>query len=177
MDKENLSLLLEELKNIQPLTLEKIPDIDLYMDQVTKFMEEKLSSFKRNNSQKVLTKTMINNYTKDKIVLPPDKKKYSKNHLVSLILIYHLKSVLSINDISYILKYIEDSKFDVYSYFVNLQENESIKLENDVKNLIDNIDNENSNEDLDMIYLVLSLLYDISLKKLLVEKIIDNFFK
>ena len=39
---------------------EEIPNIDLYMDQVTTFMEKNLSSTKRYEEDKILTKTMIN---------------------------------------------------------------------------------------------------------------------
>lgn len=68
-----------------------IPTIDLYMDQVTTFMDKGLARYKRNETDKILTKTMINNYTKAKIFPPPVKKKYSRTHLMLLIMIYHLK--------------------------------------------------------------------------------------
>lgn len=83
---------------------EDIPDIHLYMDQVTTFLEERLSPFKRTQDDKVLTKTMINNYTKAKVFPPPEKKKYTKNHIMLLIIIYHLKFVLSLSDISQLWK-------------------------------------------------------------------------
>ena len=79
-----------------------IPNIDLYMDQVTTFMETKLSGYKRNDQDKILTKTMINNYAKAKLFPSPIKKKYTKNHVMLLIIIYHLKNMLSINDIGHI---------------------------------------------------------------------------
>ena len=62
-----------------------IPNIDLYMDQVTTFMETKLSGYKRNDKDKILTKTMINNYTKNELLPPPEKKRYSKEHIILLI--------------------------------------------------------------------------------------------
>ena len=81
------------------IEIEDIPNIDLYMDQVTTFMDKCLAQYKRYDEDKVLTKTMINNYTKAKIFPAPVKKKYSRTHLMLLIMIYHLKSVLSIKDI------------------------------------------------------------------------------
>lgn len=81
------------------IEVEDIPNIDLYMDQVTTFMDKCLAQYKRYEDDKVLTKTMINNYTKAKIFPAPIKKKYSRTHLMLLIMIYHLKSVLSIKDI------------------------------------------------------------------------------
>ena len=84
--------------------IESIPNIDLYMDQVTTLIETSLSGCKRNKNDKILTKTMINNYAKAKIFPPPQKKKYTKNHIMLLIMIYHLKSILSITDIYHLFK-------------------------------------------------------------------------
>ena len=58
-----------------------IPAIELYMDQVTTFMDKHLSNNKRFPEDKILTKTMINNYTKNHLLPPPEKKKYSKEHI------------------------------------------------------------------------------------------------
>lgn len=82
------------------IPIESIPTIELYVDQVTTFMEKRLSAYKRYDDDKILTKTMINNYAKARLFPSPVKKKYSKSHIILLILIYHLKSTLSISDIS-----------------------------------------------------------------------------
>ncbi|WP_050616833.1 DUF1836 domain-containing protein [Bacillus testis] len=81
------------------LKSEDIPDIDLYMDQVIQLFEQKFGSTKRHEEDKILTKTMINNYAKGKLFFPIKNKKYSKNHLILISLIYQLKGILSINDI------------------------------------------------------------------------------
>ena len=52
-----------------------IPEIDLYMDQVIQIFEQKLSSSKRKENDKVLTKTMINNYAKAKLLMSIKNKK------------------------------------------------------------------------------------------------------
>ena len=88
-----------QVRSSNIIEVEDIPNIDLYMDQVTTFMDKCLTQYKRYSDDKVLTKTMINNYTKAKIFPAPVKKKYSRTHLMLLIMIYHLKSVLSIKDI------------------------------------------------------------------------------
>ncbi|MDO5133502.1 MAG: DUF1836 domain-containing protein [Eubacteriales bacterium] len=81
-----------------------IPGIDLYMDQVTTFLQENLSSLSRHPGEdKFLTKTMINNYVKNKVLMPPVKKKYSREHMMMLIMIYYMKSFLSIGDIREII--------------------------------------------------------------------------
>ena len=63
------------------ITPEDVPSIELYMDQVTTFMDKQLENTKRFDSDKTLTKTMINNYTKNNLLPPPVKKKYSKEHM------------------------------------------------------------------------------------------------
>ena len=81
------------------IELEEMPELDLYMDQVIQLFESKLSSLKRNDDEKILTKTMINNYAKGKLLLPTKNKKYTKEHLIIMAFIYNLKGALSINDI------------------------------------------------------------------------------
>ena len=76
-----LRSLLDKIKNIDYIKPEDIPNIELYMDQVTTFMDEHLESTKRYDSDKILTKTMINNYAKNDLLPPPVKKKYSKEHM------------------------------------------------------------------------------------------------
>ncbi|MBD8047298.1 DUF1836 domain-containing protein, partial [Clostridium faecium] len=97
--REDILKLLEELNLNEQIELKEIPSIDLYMDQVITLFENNLSHSKRYDEDKLLTKTMINNYTKDKLLIPAKKKKYSKNHIILMILIYNLKQNLSILDI------------------------------------------------------------------------------
>ena len=95
-----LNSIMESLDRITYVRYEDIPNIDLYMDQVTTFMDEKLQSTTRNPGEdKILTKTMINNYAKNDLLPPPIKKKYSKEHMMILIMIYYLKGILSFQDI------------------------------------------------------------------------------
>lgn len=82
---------------------EDIPEIELYMDQVTTFMEQHMQHNKRSPEDKILTKTMINNYTKNHLLPPPEKKKYSKDHIILMLYTYYLKNFLSIGDIQTLL--------------------------------------------------------------------------
>ncbi len=119
-----------QVRSSNIIEIEDIPNIDLYMDQVTTFMDKCLAQYKRYDDDKVLTKTMINNYTKAKIFPAPVKKKYSRTHLMLLIMIYHLKSVLSIKDIGILFQSAlsESNKLkqekmieSIYKGFVSLQ--------------------------------------------------------
>lgn len=95
--------LLKELRgsgfSFNGIRLEDIPAIDLYMDQVTTLIDEQTASSKRHPEDKPLTKSMIQNYTKNRLLPPPEKKKYSQEHVILLLFIYYLKDFLSISDI------------------------------------------------------------------------------
>lgn len=82
---------------------EDIPKIDLYIDQVLQLFDEEFAPAKRSAEDKILTKTMVNNYAKGKLFYPVSGKKYSPSHIMLIALIYQMKSVLSINDIKKVL--------------------------------------------------------------------------
>ena len=92
-NEESIMDIISKLRDIDYINPEDIPNIDLYMDQVTTFMDARLASCKRSDDDKILTKTMINNYTKNNLLPPPEKKKYSKEHMFLLIFLYYFKNV------------------------------------------------------------------------------------
>ncbi len=77
----------------------ELPEIDLYLDQVVNYLEKYLDLVNSNTEDKIITKTMINNYVKQGIMPAPEKKKYNKSHIAYLIVICVLKQVYSIGDI------------------------------------------------------------------------------
>ena len=106
-----LNSILEELSSLSYVHPGDVPNIDLYMDQVTTFMDEQLASTKRYTDDKILTKTMINNYAKNNLLPPPAKKKYSKEHVLLLIFIYYYKGIIPMNEIQTLLKPLTDRYF------------------------------------------------------------------
>lgn len=100
--------LLEFIKTREYVYSKDIPNIDLYMDQVTTFMDDHLGLFKRTEEEKILTKTMINNYSKCGILPPTNKKKYTNDHIALLLFVYYYKNILSIPDIKALLDPIKD---------------------------------------------------------------------
>lgn len=140
-EKTQIMHLIEGLKKINYVKPNEIPNIDLYMDQVTTFMDRHLESSKRYSEDKLLTKTMINNYTKNNLLPSPNKKKYSKDHMYLLIFIYYMKNILSISDIQSILgpmteKFFgEDSSVkleDIYNEVFRIGEQQAMTLSKDV---------------------------------------------
>ena len=74
-------------------------------------MDAQLSSSKRYETDKILTKTMINNYAKNRLLPPPVKKKYSPEHMLLLIFIYYFKNIFSITDIQTLLSPVTERFF------------------------------------------------------------------
>lgn len=110
-------------KELRPVEWERMPEIYLYMDQVITYMQSMLSLFERSEETRLLTSSMINNYVKDGLLDRPEKKKYSRRHIAALMMICMLKQVLSIQDISALLKpLIEESNLhSVYKKFFDVQ--------------------------------------------------------
>ena len=99
VETKEINEIIEILKLDEVIEPQSIPNLDLYMDQVITLFEEKLTHTKRNEEDKLLTKTMINNYAKDKLLMPAKKKKYTREHIILMILLYEMKQILTISDI------------------------------------------------------------------------------
>lgn len=181
-------LINQVLEEIESFNIDDIPNIDLYMDQVTTYLNGKFNTSKRHDDNKLLTKTMINNYAKSRLLPPPEKKKYSKDHMIILILIFFFKNVISINDIQTIVTPllkdyynnddIPNSLEDVTNAFLNhVQKSDLIEpLIKEFKNS-QNIfgDLESSDrESIETIGLIATLSYDMYIRKRLIEKLIDS---
>ncbi len=191
-DDKRIKKIINDMITLGVVQLSDIPNIDLYMDQVTTFMEEQLSEYKRNENDKVLTKTMINNYTKNGIIPPPIKRKYSKEHMILLIFIYHLKYSLSINDIQSLLTpliaqvNVKDEKdltfSNLYNVFLEIQQNEFKELSSYVDRKMSAIGQQfdeveiSNKEMLARLFMIISLLLQANAQKRLAERMIDEFF-
>jgi len=102
------------------------------MDQVLGFLFDRMASFRSDPTDKIMTKTMVNNYVKAKLLPTPIKKKYGVDHIKKLIMIYHFKNVISIKEINQLLNLLdkEQDNYDPYDLFLALQkeEIETLKL-------------------------------------------------
>lgn len=184
-----LNSILESIDRIEYIRAEDIPDIDLYMDQVTTFMESHLKHSTRNPEEdKILTKTMINNYAKNDLLPPPFKKKYSKEHVLLLIFIYYFKGILSFNDIQTLLNPITEKYFqsdnsypleDIYREVFRLEKDQVEKLKEDLMKeykISCSTFSDAPEEDQKMLQsfaFICLLSFDVYVKKQLIEKLID----
>ncbi len=184
--------ILKKLSSLEYVNPDSIPNIDLYMDQVTTFMDKHLFSPDKDDEEHIMTKTMINNYVKSELIPPPVKKKYSKEHMLMLILIHYFKNFLSIGDINTIFKPIKENC---------LNDNDGVDLEyiyretfngykDQMPDLIENLKKkyqmskssfENVPEDkaqmLQLFSLICSLSFDIYMQKYVIESLIDEIEK
>lgn len=194
MNKDNqefVNSLLQRLAKLNYIKPGDVPNIDLYMDQVTTFMDEHLSDVKRYEDDKILTKTMINNYTKNDLLPPPVKKKYSKEHIYVLTFIYYLKNILSISDIQKLLNPLTDKFFNkeelpdleyIYSEIYNMEKAQIASLSKDVvertqvaKEAFLDVENEEDKDFLQLFSLVGLLSFDVYMKKNIIESFIDDY--
>lgn len=189
---ENLEEFLISINLDNKIDSSKIPDIDLYIDQVIQLFENNLDHVKRSPTDKILTKTMINNYSKDKLLFQNKNKKYSKNHILLMILIYDLKQILSIADIKRLFIPMtetlseNESEFNlnsIYDEYLLLKQNEIDRekellnsILNEVNNLCEKDTIKNYEDYKKLLLITLTLLNSASLNKRIAEKIIDTYF-
>ena len=190
--KKEIMDIIEGLRKINYVKPNEIPNIDLYMDQVTTFMDKHLESSKRYSEDKLLTKTMINNYTKNNLLPSSNKKKYTKDHMYLLIFIYYMKNILSISDIQSILGPLTENFFGndsevslerVYQGIFGEGEKQAMTLSKEVVRMFEKSkyafperEGKEDHEFLQMFSFICMLCFDVYMKKQLIEKIIDDHF-
>lgn len=190
MEKEDILELVNSLNLQEKIELDSIPNLDLYMDQVITLFEEKLGHTKRFEGDKLLTKTMINNYIKDKLLMPAVKKKYTKEHVLLMILLYDLKQILTIGDIKSLFGTIikngevdGDLLTEIYQIFLALKVEGAYEFNDEIKKMDENIDSrmkqlaavqDMETEQLKSMLQVIILTEKANYYKRLAEKIIDT---
>ena len=113
MNNEQLNGIVLDALNDAELRSSEIPNIDLYVDQIINLISEKLKDGSERYAERQLTKTMINNYSKDGIITPVKGKKYNKEQILQMLTVYTLKGTLSIGEIKrLILGAYETEDFD-----------------------------------------------------------------
>ena len=191
LDKDDmLKSILDHISGLDYIKTADIPNIELYMDQVTTFMDSQMASSKRYPDDKILTKTMINNYAKNHLLPSPNKKKYSKEHVLMLIFIYYFKSFLSISDIQALLTPLADRYFqkeeglnveDLYNEVFGMEKEQVEYLKKDLMEKYQTASQsfaeaeKKDREFLTMFSFICLLSFDVYMKKQLIESIIDSF--
>ena len=188
--KNLLNSIMESFDRISYVKSSDIPNIDLYMDQVTTFMDKNFRKTTRYpGDDKVMTKTMINNYAKNDLLPPPVRKKYSREHILVLIIIYYYKGILSISDIQTLLGPItekffhKEEAFDIQSVYEEVFQVGYDQIEALKQHVIAEYDcamgtfedaPEENREFLKLFSFICFLSFDVYMKKQLIEKLIDE---
>lgn len=186
--KTNIEIINDMIKHFEKLDIvksEDIPDISLYMDQMTSFIDEKLASFKKEEDDKLLTKTMINNYTKNKLLPPSDKKKYTKNHVMLLILIYFYKNVLSFADIKSLcdlsvydsFKKEDGSLSRLYDILVSMESDKKDAIISDLKDRLESAKKKSkdfNSESVELFTFLSDIVLEVYFKQHLIEYILNK---
>lgn len=195
-DMDQIEKLIKQLELKDDISIDDIPSMGLYMEQVTNFLDEKLKDLKRTSNDKILTKTMINNYTKQELLMKSENKKYYKDHIVLMLIIYYLKQILSLEDIKKLIDPIlnDMSTTDddvvplntIYDIFFSLKKEEMDRVFEDVEKNMKRIkertkdlkeDEEKSKFKAQMFLSIIGLIAQAHARKRLAEKMIDEFFK
>ena len=177
-------------KSSNNINLDDFPEIDLYMDQVIQLFESKLSYTKRNEDDKILTKTMINNYAKGNLLMKIKNKKYTKEHMILIGLIYNLKGSLSLTDIKTMFDPIIEAfaneedypLYDIYESFLEMYDSNLENLSTSAKDIYNHVQELIKSKDSNLgdfeekFLLVCAYISMSNLYRRMSEKIIDECF-
>jgi len=187
--------LTELINSIEDIKLEEIPEYRLYISQLEEFFDKKLGKVSNDDEErKAISKTMIQNYIKDGLLMPPEGKSYNRSHVILLAIIYNLKSILSIRDIRRLLNPIlkdvnnEDGSSEIDSLYENYLKLKTESVHNMSKSLYElagkamdhNIAAGKSDDEQDKIRLLLFisvLIAEANYRKRIAEHLIDEYFE
>lgn len=177
MEKQQLDDIIEKIISRNDITSQDIPDLDLYMDQIMTLFDQHLDDNKRYEDDKLLTKTMINNYSKAKVLSPVKGKKYTKEQIIQMLMIYYLKNNLTIQEIKKVLSPLYDQDIslkNIYDQFIEIKQKQTQQLKTFVIDQLNTYQLDVSkDEDQLMIMMILSSLSNslTSIVELMVDQI------
>ncbi len=189
---EYIKNVVDEFVNGPQTKIDDLPEFELYMDQALTYMNQKLSVFKKDKKDVIMTKTMINNYTKHKLIPAPINKKYSKDHLILLNMIYYLKRSFQMDEIRKLMKPLIDNynsefdeKIDFSGIYIGMLEVQKTERENmlktvrsDIENIKTSLSRVNLSDDdmLEVFMMIMNLVRKADSQRYLAERLLDEYF-
>lgn len=183
---ENIDKLISQLALDSQIHTNDIPKIDLYVDQVIQLFETSFQDTKRFSDDKILTKTMINNYAKGKLFYPVQQKKYTPEHIMLISLIYQMKSTLSINDVKKVLAQVNDKaqsrELDLsafYETYLALQQDNHTAFREELERQSIAVEGAQAewNAELSKVLFIASLVHKSNLYRRAAEKLADELVR
>ena len=160
MNKKIKEELKESIREFHLPRYHEIPDVGLYLEQVTKYLNEYLAPLEDIS----ITPSMISNYVKKGLVSNPVKKQYNREQIAYLMFIAVAKSVVSLEDIglavnsqkkTYTLKV-------AYNYFCQELEN-ILQVVFGMKESLDTIGVDNTDEKVMLRNLIITVAHKVYL--------------
>lgn len=193
MKQDLLTQLFDLINNSDDIQIDEIPVYHLYISQLEEFFDKKLNkSIGEEDDRKTISKTMIQNYIKDGLLMPPEGKSYNRSHVILLTLIYNLKYILSIRDIRRLLNPIlvdienEDSAMEIeslYESYLELKQNSVQNLNSNLEALatkvhsqLDDSKTEEEERKIKLLLFITTLVSEANLRKKIAEFLIEKYF-
>lgn len=121
--KDEIRDLARGLAQAPQVTPGEIPDLEIYMDQLTTYLDKRLNFYSREGDAPFVTKSMVNNYSKAGLLPPPLAKRYNRIHVMTLALVCQLKRLFTIQDLGKLLAPVagEEGTGRLYRLFLEAQ--------------------------------------------------------
>lgn len=180
MNPKNLEMLIQSAVNQSCLEPEQIPDLDLYIDQILMLFEDKLGDTRRREKDKILTKSMVNNYSKERMIRPMKGKKYTREQVLQILMICSLKNMLSIGDIKQVMTILMENGIEakgLEEIFSTNRVNQQ-KVKESISHILSGLQDSYTDEmdTVEVVSLILGLASISGYCKRISEALIDNFF-
>ena len=167
-----------------------VPDIDLYIDQMVSCLNSELSLYAK-NGEGPITKGIVSNYTKHKMIPGPEGKRYTKDHCIFMLLVYYLKGCFSMDQVQRLMKPILsnydsawDDNVDMQAYYKEIlaavrksEENFTEQLQERILANKKFLADRGSDDDIsELILLITMLIMRSNEERYMAEKLLDEYF-
>ena len=190
---EYLKTQLGKLKDAGLIMTQDLPEMDLYIDQVSTVFRKFMDKLDDSLAEKYVTRPMINNYAKRGLIARPEGKRYTKDHMVMIAMVFYLRSIFKMEDISKIMKPLIDnysSEYDdtispelVYALAQEATENRLQEFLSGIDESVSVIKREMEDTDIaddqsmEVLILILTLAMRAEIEKYLAERLMKAYFE
>lgn len=186
---EEIMKIADEVSKNSIIPYEDLPKYDLFLSQVTDYLNDKFEGEKYTNN-------IVQNYVKGGVITKPEgskKRGYTKTHLVELLLLSYMRPILTTEEIKKVFKLafndIDDGEDDIISWEAAYKVFSSIQKENYDKLLSKDYFEETKYDDMIkelklkkddekrimVFFIVMNLIAEASVIKNIAKKIVDEF--